>query len=424
MRKVFSFIITILGIIAIMFTLSFLYIKGYFDGLINIITGNNNTQVVNSPNPSGMKYISERSFSMRFRSDKNEVGFGTGWLFAKDESVGNNDLTYYVATNLHVASFIKNSNSNRSYYAYDEVSKKYVLKNPTNFNAIDIGQVGTWEGKTFIPGTEKAQLWSEVKYYEYLNLSSNVSISPVTIAYETFDMFKNKNIVNKDHIYNENNIQNGTLDLAILKMDFSKVKQTKLLDNSILNKSSPIKDTLKLFDQSPTKFANDFNPKNDVISVGGFPATQNNLYGATSYWNSASNTSLYRTQDGATALSNANWNDGITEVDMSKVKKNYSLKNQINYLTNEYASYLNVGSQNLFYNMDLTGGSSGSMAINQNNEVIGIYWGTYSFSNGTSYGVVDSFKNSKETNNIVAYNVYDDFIKKIPTSSLSKTITN
>lgn len=417
MKKVLSFIITILGIIAIMFSLSFLYIKGYFDGLINMITNNSSSQIVNSPNPNGMKYISERTFSMRFRS-KNEVGFGTGWLFAKDESAGNNGLTYYVATNLHVASFIQNNN--KSYYTYDSKSNKYVEGSNTSFEAVDIGQIGSWEGNTFIPGTDKAKLGSEsTKYYEYFNLSNNVSASPVTIAYETFNMFKDKNIESYNKVYGENYVQNGTLDLAILKMDFSRIKQINSLNNSILNKLSPIKDTLRVFDANPTKFAKDFNSKKDVITVGGFPATQN-IAGPTSYWNSASNTLLKETKDGSIAIGNHDWKNGISETNNETIKKKYALPNQIAYVTNEYASYLNVAKQNLFYNMDLSGGSSGSMAVNQNNEVIGIYWGTYSFSDGKSYGVVDSFKNDKTTNNIVAYNFYNDFKTRIPTTSLSK----
>lgn len=421
MKKVFSFLITLLGIIALIFTLSFLYLKGYFDGLINVITGNSTTQVVNSPNPNGMKYISERSFSLRFRN-RTEYGFGTGWLFAKDNSTGNNGLTYYVATNLHVASFIQNSG--QSIYTFDEQSNSYKAKTQSRFEALDIGQIGTWEGNNFIPGTNKAKLGAEsTAYYEYFNLSSNTSVSPVTIAYESFDMFKNKNIINVDKIYGDSTVENGTLDLAILKIDFSKINSSPSIGSSVLKKS-PTKEALKVFDSNPTRFSTkEFDPKKDVVTVGGFPAAQTLVGGATSNWNSASNTILYKEQDGARAISNLNWRDGISsETQNQYVKQNYSLKNLISYKKNEYASYLNVANQNLFYNMDLSGGSSGSMAINQNNEVVGIYWGTYTYNNGATYGVVDSFKNNKTTNTLIPYDLYTDFMAKIPMTGLKEQI--
>lgn len=82
------------------------------NGLFALPTyGNETTDYSKTPNPiirdnnyqakDQIQFISERTFSLKMisRPDDNggrSVGYGTGWLFAKDLSPNSNNLTYYL----------------------------------------------------------------------------------------------------------------------------------------------------------------------------------------------------------------------------------------------------------------------------------------------------------------------------------------
>lgn len=400
--------------------ITFIFSIVFSGSLILII---NETQKINyeTPNPNGIQYISERSFSLKISgiysnesSTRTSTVYGTGWLFAKDTTPNNNNFTYYVATNLHVASSIQNAG--KTYYVKNE-NGVYQQETGIKYNSIQFGQIGEIKNNEFIPGTTSKEInWNDINFYQYIPIySNNIENNPIKIFYTSFDMFKNKNIQywsqkekienNYNFVYGDESINNGTLDIAILKIDFS---SRQWIDSS--KQVDTLKYALSNFDKKPTKFAKTNNTK-DPITIAGFPVNQQQ---SLPEWQALENKKFYNKQNGSNAFKMNNWKDGIPEnTNNDSIKKNYSLPTNINYVTNEYASYWNVASQYMYDNANLHSGSSGSMAINPNNEVIGIYWGTYQLSDGSIKGVVDTFINSKYENEFLKkYNLINDFSTK------------
>lgn len=413
------------------------------DNLFSLPTyGNETPDYSKTPNPvkknnqqkkDPIQFISERTFSLKMISHpdvdgRRSVGYGTGWLFAKDQSLSTNNLTYYLATNLHVGSIL--FNSGKKAYEYDPTTRQYSLKTNQVFDEIQFGQVvSPLNGQTSIfknnykVGTRSDKLDYSKTYYTQM-----VDKSGIEFSYLTFDMFNKMKIQDKFKVYNEDIISNATQDLAILKIDFSKRKDIR--PNSILTGTDPILKALKAYDDDPTVFAtseytnssNDFN-----ITVGGFPFTKgimpNSGDGAWTTSKSINNLSYDEKMFG-TNFNRQNWNHNLPlhEQDMEKIKKEYILDSNIPFITNDYASYMNTSLQVLFANLNLAGGSSGSMAINQDNEVIGIYWGIYTkntYMNGlVNYGVVDLFINESNNNDVQKYNTISDFATKVKNTNL------
>lgn len=360
-----------------------------------------------------MQFISERSFSLKFISNQsNNVGYGTGWIFAKDNS---KQESYYIATNLHVASFIANGGKQLYEPSFNRNLNNYQYKNITNvkYNEIHFGQMFTMNqsnnivaGTTMLNGNLNDTIYNQ-----------KVNINDVSIAYTTFNMFNQMKLFNEYNIYNDNFINNATQDLAVLKIDFS--KRQYINPFGILNKNDTIKKSLDAYDRNPTRFANSYNFSKDKITVAGFPANQ-----GSGKWTSSLNNISTNNPFVGLSMNRSGWHDYISQnIPISEIKEKYALLNNIPYVANGYASQINVSLQALFNNLNLEGGSSGSMAINEKNEVIGIYWGGYTLSNNSMLGGVDLFKNNNiyNRNNQIVLNKYDtlfDFKTKVLNSNI------
>lgn len=389
--------------------------------------GDYSTSIVRSYHDN-IDYIAKRSFSLRFiSSDVNvrSTTYGTGWIFAKenDSNTPDNyyDDTYYLATNLHVAAAINNGNN--FYYEWDDSNKRYESVIEPKYTHLQLGQIIV-DNKL---GTNYT-----VEPINNTIYTAQVSLNNVSIAYTSFDLFKNMDINNIGNVYNESTLNNGTMDLAILKVDFSQIKY----NNKVSNSKEFIHQSLDAYNQSPTKIGTYSDGQN--ITIGGFPYKENQYLGGGT-WNSAYHPTPYKGYNTGD-LSKVNIVPGYLfsasisndwkyyyqksdAKDVSSYKRRYVLPNNIAYLTDEYASYVNIALQAHFANVNLTGGSSGSLAMNDNNEIVGIYWGGYENALH-SIGVIDLFINNityKNKNQTVLkpYNIVEDFIEQFPNTNLN-----
>lgn len=414
-------IFSILCIVGLSFGIMWFLGVGIFSSQNNQYDKNN---VDNNPNPKNIKFISERSFSLRFDSN-GELGYGTGWLFAKDPSVQNNNFTYYVATNLHVAAFLQNINKT---YTNEEGN----IVNGANFHRLSFGQILTRNADgSFETGTTNSFLSPyEINYWQY------VPISDVSIAYTSFDLFSKIHVTETDRngIFYDSNTsdqtpKNYTSDIALLKINFA---NRKPINNSL--QIDPIKLALDAFDRNPTKFytGNMVNNKTKKITIAGFPAVDRNQFpnSANVKWISKSNLTI---NSFTTGLSNkinplnllpTGWINK-TQAEKIAYAKTHVLPSYIPFVDDAYASRKNVALQALFRNTEtLSGGSSGSMVVDENNMVIGIYWGSYRIASnqspeGIDYGAIDLFINSQPVVNALSqvllspYNTINDIKTKL-----------
>lgn len=388
---------------------------------------------------NNMQFLSQRTFSLKFYDGSNYM-YGTGWIFAKDnDDKGTpdnyHDDTYYIATNLHVASAIQNRNQT-SYVVNNNSATKtsYV-----NYNKIYFGVVSE-DGQT--SGTNYTlEDYTKTYYNSYIDISNYSSED--LIAYTTFDMFNKMNIYDLTQSYYKDVVENGTMDLAILKIDFS---QLKAINNKTSN--TLVEQNLDAYIKNPTTFNSSGYTTNESVTIAGFPYykdSQTNQHGTK--WSATYNvpprqlTNNLNETTGylATYANKANqaWLNGVSDNDKHSVDNiidKYVLNGDISYKYNGYAGYRNIARQAMFYNVLLSSGASGSMAINENNEVVGIYWGTYKTSEG-SIGTIDSFINNKVFSEkasfslpdtkieiLKQYNVLNDFMDKVPNTNLKDNI--
>lgn len=399
-----------------------------------------------------MQYISERTFSLKFTNGSKFL-LGTGWIFAKENDTTKPDNyyddIYYIATNLHVAAAIQNRNikqynfvSNKGYFQDDEPN--------TNYNKLYLGAVSL-DGETI--GTNYTLESNSNTYYNsYFDLTDDSKFinerndyPAVSIAYTPIDLFSNMQVKDLAWVYTREILNNATMDLAILRIDFSKIQTIK--NNKL------VEQVLDSYNKKPTKFNVNYKA-NDPLTIAGFPLINENNYQA-GKWSGIYNAEWYKPtyeDNNVTTgykksignLRNSQWGNGIKESDrygdnlIEKVIPEYVIKDHIGFDFNGYACYRNIAKQALFKNVLLTGGSSGSMAINSNNEIVGIYWGSYSNNslikeknigavdlfvnnNDVPYKYVDGNQNKTETI-LKPYNIFDDFVSYFPNTNLVNNI--
>lgn len=439
-KKLIKLPILLTPILAISLSVSSCSFFGFNNSLsVKIITE------VERKQENNMKYISQRSFSLKFyEKSTGSYTYGTGWIFAKDNDDKDTptnycDDTYYIATNLHVAAALQN----RKKTAYEVSTAKSVTY--VDYNQLLLGVVSEDNGVT--SGTNYTIESNTYTYYNsYIDLTDNDAVS---IAYTTFDIFNNMNngqgLFDLTNSYHDNNIKNGTMDLAILKIDFSKIKPVANKTNSLVEQN------IDAYIANPTTFAKDGYTENQSVTIAGYPYNkEDGQTNGAGQWSSAyksparqlaNKTNITNGYSASyTNKANNKWLNGVLDQDKHSdelIRKNYVLSGDIAFNYNDYAGYRNLAKQAMFYNVLLTSGSSGSMAINDNNEVVGIYWGAYKTATDGSIGSIDSFVNnvvyktksdiSWSTPNVTIleeYNIFDDFNNKIPNTNLNNKELN
>ncbi|KFB07859.1 DUF31 family putative serine protease [Malacoplasma iowae] len=393
-----------------------------------------------------LKYISERSLSLKFEfspidsnSTKTDV-YGTGWIVGKDKS---SEHKYYVATNMHVAGALSLSNySYKDYRVYNN-SWYYNQIQKQTLTGLDIGIVGKGEktsnnfSKLTSFGTTKPQetLINNNTYDGILayikDPNSNDSVlksNNVSIVYSGYQSFNNqlyKDVNNINLRYNEslnpnNYLYNPTSDIAILSIDFSPFYDVGQNGNAIfINNVNVFKSFLDNYDKNPTKFASQYKPGEDVF-VAGFPAATNVVNNVSPRWSGVSyvkteNLLKNGYEDSFVTQPNINGNN-VPLPDFSAANED-EIKYYGNMNNKDFFSFRNSATQVVAWGVDLKGGSSGSVAINSKNEVIGIYWGGLTYkTNGDNKeyfsGRIDLLNgNGPGSSNRYKYNILNDITK-------------
>lgn len=393
-----------------------------------------------------LKYISERSLSLKFRFTSTSNGsqtltdvYGTGWIIGKSNS---NNHTYYVATNMHVAGSLSLSSYSYKDYKVVNNSWNYTLQSMQTFLGLDVGIVGS--GKIVsgtVPeltnfGTSKPSLLkTDNEFYDgllaYINTPNGdgqpfLKSDDIKIVYSGYQSFDNQlysDVSNSNlrfsETYNPNNyLYNPTSDIAILSIDFSPFYEAGSGGNAIfINNLAIFKEFLDNYDLNPTKFASEFVPGEDIF-VGGFPAASTTSGSVSPRW---SGVSYVKTEK---SLRNGYEDSLVTQPKDSNGKNvpmpEFSAANndEIKYYGTmngkDFFSFRNSATQAVAWGVDLKGGSSGSLAINSKNEVIGIYWGglTYSMNNSSKdyfSGRIDLLNgNGTGSTNRYKYNILED----------------
>lgn len=348
-----------------------------------------------------LDWISKRTFSLRFDSaNENVTGYGTGWIFAKDK---NKTDTYYVATNLHVAAFIQNQDVYYEEYSYSK--DRYVGRIGSSFSNLSFGIVGSEGSDEFIYGTNNPFGTVDSGLVHYI---SSVPTTAVKVAFDGSQVFEDKSLIKDPYQIRGKYVENGTIDFALLEIDLSSATRTPINGYS----DTIMENFLRQYDENPTKFSKLDGHKSDSnYHIGGFP-----------YDNEFLNPTLPFTKKNPVWL-------GLTNIDKERdpfyglalevlkpaqyntVLPNQVATNEIPFIKkNKFSSYRNVSLQALIKGVNMGGGSSGSMVVNDDNEVVGIYWGVYTFANRMLMGGIDYFIN----NQIYLVNILDkDANKKL-----------
>lgn len=366
------------------------------------------------------EFITQRSFSLKLISSTLGPIFGTTWLFAKenDDKTPNNfyDDTYYLATNLHVAANIQNIN--KTLYKYSGENKPFVASKYGNISKIYLGQI--------IDDNDS----NNDNKYDKMIYDAYLPIDAVSITYTPIDLFKTLDIDDIYNIYDTNIIDNGAMDLAILKMDFSKLQFE--LNNEEYKQH--FYNCLKAYNNNPTTYSSYTGNQN--ITIGGFPLTtnKNQLYTFSYHPTPNNKYSISEQKDNLIASYIAN--DTLVEFNQiygysgaksfDDFKHNYIYPNDIAFATDEFASYTNVALEaNFTITPKLIGGTSGSMVVDDKLNVVGIYWGNLP----DQSAVIDLFinNNTYSLNNrkiIEKYNIINDFIQNHPNTNLNFVYKN
>lgn len=330
-------------------------------------------------------FIRERTFSIKFNtssyidpgSGNNIMSslFGTAWIFNKSL---NKDI-YYLATNIHVISnaiSLPTNETNRYEIAnyIDSIELGYP-NNPSVISSIDDLSLERITNKTNFP---------EIVYTSSFIESTPTYSIPSTVSQDV------------------NFYTYAMTDLAILKFDFSLA-------------SKKFHNFLKYYNLRPTTFyqnqlgENNFMQKNYFI--GGYPFLEN-INKTIGTWGFDSSYNEKMGILSGTIVSN---------IPQSLSKPNGVLlpNNITNPNSNSRTRYFqNISNQITISNVSLIGGSSGSMVINDDLEVVGIYWGSYSSSNSRNIlgafdilntnGYNTTFPGEIKGNQYKAYNRVDE----------------
>ena len=418
---------TVFSIISTFFGIVLIGVAGFLVwnfAIKNLVTNQNNstsTSVSNNPSNNtalkdyqgdfsqtsidAMKYIANHSLSLQFFFEPNKntgvsnskIVAGTGWIFNKQQ----NSDTYYIATNMHVATSLSYSGHNTVENNTPEDYSNYTLKE-MRVGYIDINNVDP-------TNAENRKL-----YYSSTSADLNMVSVPIPqlvyLADAANPQINNASKTLQAAGYKANNSSfSPIIDLAILKFDFSSVAS-----------NAGFKNWLQYYNASPTAFYDTpFNFSSESINqdfysrkfyMGGFPGSgaqdTNNQNYAGAVWSAFSNFSTIVNSSDAVTQQN------YTSVASGADKESDMEKNAIPYFKNNTQyNLVNIGLFGLF-EADSASGASGSMiVINTGTDaapvfkVAAIYWGASSFTFGNGYNDENITVGSSNLLNISNYSV-------------------
>lgn len=352
-----------------------------------------------------IKYIYSRTVSVQFlytSSSQASTISGTAWIFNRDI----NSSTYYLATNLHVAAGLT--------YAGNVFSENGQTVDFSNYTL----------SKTFIGFLDDNQT---DPVFESNNLNM-IQVPTPEVAYIATTDTDKEGFGSTSAYGNLKTSQLNTyasVDFAVLKFNFNQSILRALNSNSVmgnLSNVSTFESWLTYYNSNPTTFyttaivdiQNTDNSFSKYLYMGGFPGTGNKSNYSQSYSTAGTYLNFGRTSWASFARFPLAYN-GQTIDDDSVI-----LHSQSNIYKDNYNSYAGVGYQNFnssrssgityfekgssvaknyqnvgYYALldaNSLGGSSGSMIITKDTstnkfQVVGIYWGQISYSDGTTVGV-------------------------------------
>lgn len=403
--------------------LSILSLSGIAIGVYYILdsnkSSNSSSETMGTTLSATGKYISQRTLSLQFLiqingSNAGEVAIssGTGWIINKEK----NSNIYYIATNLHVAAML--TYENHDVWSYEENSS-------TNYGSIQQSLVG---------------------YISDYNENNNrytlsmITVPKPTIAYITAEDSSWTNLsypqVTGQNSEKQPASYNLESDFAILKYDFSNTNL--LLPNITSGNTNPnhnddvkqFESWLSIYNNNPTKLLNKpiqnvSNWQNLQYSMGGFPSSGSNGKSLNAYenvnyssnvWREFTNFSIQLYQIGSgmgsafNVKSSSKVSDPIVYVnDKGNQQKTITDNNSGKVYDNGYVN----GAYGAKLSQSSAPGSSGSMVItyiDQQPYVVGIYWGSTTWSNGSKSQITFGAMDFLNTNtNGTSYNGYDLF---------------
>lgn len=356
--------------------------------------------VANQPSEN-LEWISKRTLSLRFslldeKMQKHVLKFGTGWILNKVNDL-ENDYKYYVATNIHVANSLNKLNETTE--RYEEVSEGKIEKIGSQKLLGFAFNFSKPNANTLLKDDNGNLIILEDNTYINLQLNNRENQKNVKISYTATNNNIIDNTIGTNPInafvdpYTNNIVQNPAIDFAILEIDFKDVLEKKNLQGYT------VRNFFDEYQKYPTKFAStkDFD-FSDSYYIGGYVQNNEIIKKQTRpTWIGLNNISFNYTN----LYQGVVYYDKFSEqkFENDNVKKQIKPMNGIDFVTNENNEftywYKNVASQILIEGGNVGGGSSGSLVCNSKNEVVGIYWGTYSFVSKEgfdySYGAIDLF---------------------------------
>ena len=210
--------------------------------------------------------------------------------------------------------------------------------------------------------------------------------NPEDIKPSNMDGISGLNIRNADQL--EENVKRGFENIQnIFKVSNISFNPENPLDNTYISRLNYLKSLANSNQLTKQKveqvfmFANmDSQPKNEQISVAGFPGGSDPSGIAYNYYNGAT----------------TNKSD-ISAVDMNVNRDTIQYYYNGQMMSGKYYQLDNYKAPGV----NLLPGSSGSMVVNQNGQILGIYWGIVAISNGTNLGMITPIYTTKDSTNLL-----------------------
>lgn len=308
------------------------------------------------------KYIWDRSvkIGIKNKSEISSTGFvespATGWYldFIKSENE-EYPLTWFMATNLHVAAFLKNKND------YSDVRRIETFKEETLEFNIYIDSLINDNDET-----------NEL-------VSNSLSILPKTIFLATNFLDSRPNSVFENPEQSNPYDLEEMKDFAVLEIKFDNQEQAKKLTKNIYETykiqklNFATKTFYSLYERSEISKLND-------IYIGGYPWSSNKFTINKIESEMNKNKSLGASLSDRRKMSLRN----IKNRELIGISDNFSDFNFYYEIDNINYKRVGLTYEPEFSNMEP--GASGSMSINKNNEIIGIFWGQEKL---TRVGMID-----------------------------------
>lgn len=292
-----------------------------------------NNKIVDYDLKEKEKFLRERTLSLRFTNKYTTNGqgflldFATAWIVGKSKT----DFSYYLATSMSgFANLIEISNS-----GIDNENTQYKFIN----SITDISLIYARD-----PSIQKNDPLEDLDFEPF-------KTTDVNIVYTATSYNKYKYWEDNGKIYN---YPYSMSDLAILKFDISKA-------------SLKFKNFLNYYDKKPTKFAkntieNNFN--NDDYFIGGFPYKGSGVMAGWKFAYSSNRHKKYLV-------------DATLDTKLPPTTGSPTFDKGLNFPKNSNRHFKNISKQVIIENINLFANSFGSIVINQNNEIVGIYSGEY-----------------------------------------------